>query len=294
MHAFAVADDILSQIAAHGGQRGFNGREIRAGHPARRNRHHGVDVLVSLSTEMQLKERSTARASMARKASRGTARSVRMYTSMVARLGSDHARSLGDADHAPAGKRDAADFRKKIRGHDPLGGRQDRLVPQGRHRPGKRGQDLVGRKLPADHAGRTRQDFPRALAQQARRLRAHALRGLHAAGRADVRDLIVHQDRAQRRLGQAPATDHNRCAGKALRVNTAAKIRRGPVEHDQRQRHLRGLGHFARVNAKRVVPTRKPAGNRACVASQARWTEREVKALAELARFDKWGGVAPV
>ena len=70
--------------------------------------------------------------------------------------------------------------------------------------------------------------------------------------------------------------------GKALRVNTAAKSGVGRSSTISVSVISAGLGTSRGVNAKRVVPTRKPAGNRACVASQARWTEREVKALAEL------------
>ena len=46
------------------------------------------DVLVSVSTEMQLKLTSTAASSASRSASRGTSASVSRYTSMVARFGS--------------------------------------------------------------------------------------------------------------------------------------------------------------------------------------------------------------
>ena len=46
------------------------------------------DVLVSLSTLIALKLGSTARASIARNSARGTAMSVKMYTSIVARFGS--------------------------------------------------------------------------------------------------------------------------------------------------------------------------------------------------------------
>ena len=50
-----------------------------------------------------------------------------------------------------------------------------------------------------------------------------------------------------------------------------------------------GLGTSRGVKAKRVVPMRKPAGNPACVASQARCAGREEKTLAELGTLRQVG-----
>ena len=82
--------------------------------------------------------------------------------------------------------------------------------------------------------------------------------------------------------------------GNAFRVNTAAKSGEGRSRAISVSVISAGFDTSRGVKPKRVVPTRKPAGNVACVASHARWTEREEKTLAELDTLDKWGGGALV
>ena len=77
--------------------------------------------------------------------------------------------------------------------------------------------------------------------------------------------------------------------GKAFRVKTAAKSGVGRSSAMRVSVISAGLGTSRGVKAKRVVPTRKPAGNPACVASQARCTGREEKTLAVLGTLRQVG-----
>mgnify|MGYP007053426307 CR=1 FL=1 len=67
-----------------------------------------------------------------------------------------------------------------------------------------------------------------------------------AAGRADVGDFVVHDDRAERRIVEALAADENGGAGKRVLGKHRGEIRRRLIERDERERHLRGLRRLAR------------------------------------------------
>ncbi len=66
--------------------------------------------------------------------------------------------------------------------------------------------------------------------------------------------------------------------GKALRVNIAAKSGVGWSSAMSVSVIFAGFGTSNGVKSKRVVPTRKPAGRAAWVASQARCSAREANA----------------
>ncbi len=82
------------------------------------------DVLVSLSTLIELKVVATADASIRRSSSLGTARSVRRYTSIVAMLGSIIPAPFAEPDDRPGADGGPPDLRVEVGRHDSLGRRQ--------------------------------------------------------------------------------------------------------------------------------------------------------------------------
>ena len=81
--------------------------------------------------------------------------------------------------------------------------------------------------------------------------------------------------------------------GMAFFVNNAAKSGEGSSRTMSVSVIFAGLGASQGVNSKRVVPTRKPAGSAACVASQARWALRSVNWSDVLDTVENLGWRAP-
>ena len=73
-----------------------------------------------------------------------------------------------------------------------------------------------------------------------------------------------------------------------MRVNIAAKSAVGRSSASSVSVIFAGFGASRGVKSKRVVPTRKPAGRAACVASHARCWSREEKAREVLGTRRKW------
>ena len=157
-----------------------------------------------------------------------------------------------------------ADLGIEIGRHDALGGGQDRSGGERGHRLRQRRQHRLDRQAPADDAGRAGQDLAGWQPEQPRGLGADALRRRHAAGRADVGDLVVDDDRAERR--PRPAAGGRRCTGapgKALRVNTAAKSGVGRSSAISVSVIFAGFGASRGMKSKRARADAKAGGQRA-------------------------------
>ncbi len=122
----------------------------------------------------------------------------------------------------------------------------DRAAGKGGGGRRERPEDRVDGKSPSDDARRARQDLGRGKAEQPRGFRADPLGRLHAPGGADIRHLVVDDDRGKGRPAKPGAPDHDRCARERVPCEEGRKVGRRPVERYQRQGHPRGLGRLGR------------------------------------------------
>ena len=182
---------------------------------------------------------------------------------MVARFGSIIPAPLAMPTMLPPPTVDAAHLRVEVGGHDALGGRQHRLAAAAPPRPRARASSIAstGSRQPMTPVER-RQHLPGSSPSARADRRADPLRGLHAAGRAHVGDLVVHHHRAERGLLQPLAADDHRRAGKAFLVNIAAKAGVGSSSAISVRVIFAGLGTSTGMNSRRVRPTRKPRAAR--------------------------------
>jgi hypothetical protein len=147
-----------------------------------------------------------------------------------------------------------ADLGIEVGGHDPLGRRQHGAAGERAHGRREGPEDRVDGKAPADDAGRAREDLGRGEPEQARpsaqtRSAAPTPPGAHTLEILLLTMIAASDGSPSLRGRRSPGAP-----GNAFLVKTAAKVRRGPVERDQRQRHPRRLGRLGG----REVEARRP------------------------------------
>src|ERR1017187_5770505 len=208
------------------------------GTPPEETRATVSDVLVSLSTLIELKIGQTE--------ADGDGEVRQEVHEHGGHVGLDHAGTLRDPDDRAGAHGGPADLGVEVGRHDPLGRRKHRPPGEGAHGGRERAQDPIHGQAPADDARRARKDLALRKPEQPRRLLADPLRRGDPAGRAHVRDLVVDEDRPERRAVEPGSADEHGGPGERVAREDGGEVRRGPVERDQRERHPRGLADLGR------------------------------------------------